>query len=76
MLGFLGMVARNIHGCFDCRYGRSKHLGSQRWELTIYMSVLGVGCRVLTTFGFLEMGARNIHECFQCRDGRSQCRGS
>ena len=47
--GFSEMGAHNIHGCLDSRIGRSQHLGSQSWALTIYISVLGVG-----------MGAHNV----------------
>ena len=56
--GFLGTGAHNIHECFDSRYGRSQHLGSQSWALTIYISVLSVG-----------MGAHNVGVP---RNGRSQ----
>ena len=58
MSGFLGLGAHNIHECFDSRYGRSQHLASYRWALTIYMSVLSVG-----------MGAHNVGVP---RIGRSQ----
>ena len=69
------MGAHSILECFNSRYGRSQHLGSQSWALTIYISDLTLGMAV-TTFGISEMGAHNIHECLDSRIGRSQNLGS